>query len=124
MLLKIHFLNKYSERVFSQISLDIGNLDNFLINGSYRNTQLSLRGVIPDYELLSQPWPHLTLSLPSSKSALSQPFEDECKSDVVRIGTMIIFHLSKLWKAKFFILCDAIFLVRLQGKFEIDLSWE
>ena len=43
-------------------------------------------------------------------------------SDVVRIGSIIIFHLSKLWKAKFFILCDVIFLVRLQGKFEIDHS--
>ena len=40
-------------------------------------------------------------------------------SDVVRIGSMIIFHLSKLWKGKFFILCDVIFLVRLQEKFEI-----
>ena len=27
------------------------------------------------------------------------------------------FHLSELWKAQFFMLCDAIFLVRLQGKF-------
>ena len=36
---------------------------------------------------------------------------------------MINFHLSKLWKAKFFILCDVIFLVRLQGKFDIDHSW-
>ena len=32
---------------------------------------------------------------------------------------MIIFHLVK---AKFFIPCDVIFLVRLQGKFEIDHS--
>ena len=37
-------------------------------------------------------------------------------------GSMIVFHLSKLWKANFFILCDAIFLVRLQGKFEIDFT--
>ena len=29
-----------------------------------------------------------------------------------------------LWKAKFFILCGVIFLVRLQGKFGIDHSWE
>ena len=28
--------------------------------------------------------------------------------------------MSKLSKARFFILCDVIFLVRLQGKFEID----
>ena len=36
----------------------------------------------------------------------------------------MIFHLSKLWKAKFSILYDVIFLVRLQGKFEIGHSWE
>ena len=42
----------------------------------------------------------------------------------MRIGSIIILHLSKLWKAKFSILCDAIFLVRLQRKFEIDYSWE
>ena len=34
--------------------------------------------------------------------------------------SIIIFHLSKLWKAKFFILCDVIFLVKLRGKFDID----
>ena len=44
--------------------------------------------------------------------------------EVVRIGSIIIFHPSKLWQAKFFILCDVIFLVRLQGKFYIDHSWE
>ena len=43
-------------------------------------------------------------------------------SEVVRIGSIIIFHLSKL--KKFSILCDVIFLVRLQGKFDIDHSWE
>ena len=37
-------------------------------------------------------------------------------SEVVRIGSIIIFHLSKLWIAKFFILCDVIFLVRLAGE--------
>ena len=44
-------------------------------------------------------------------------------SEVVTIGSIIIFHLSKLWKAKFSILCDVIFLVRLKGKFDIDHSW-
>ena len=44
--------------------------------------------------------------------------------EVVRIGSVIIFHLSKLWKAKFSILRDVIFLVRLQEKFDIDHSWE
>ena len=29
-------------------------------------------------------------------------------------SSIIIFHLSKLWKAMFFILCDVIFLQRLQ----------
>ena len=33
-----------------------------------------------------------------------------------------IFHLSKLWEEKFFVLCDVIFLARLQRKFEIDHS--
>ena len=51
---------------------------------------------------------------PSSKSESSQPFKEKCMSDAVRIGSIIIFHLSKLWKAKFFILCDVIFLARLQ----------
>ena len=50
--------------------------------------------------------------------------QEKCISEVVRIGSIIIFHLSKLWKAKFFILCDVIFLVRLQGKIEIVHSWE
>ena len=40
----------------------------------------------------------------------------------MRIGGIIIFH--NLWKAKFFILFDVIFLVRVQGKFEIDNSQE
>ena len=41
---------------------------------------------------------------------------------VVRIGSMIVFRLGSLWKAKFFILCDVVFLVRLQGKFEIEFE--
>ena len=50
---------------------------------------------------------------------------EKSMSEVVRIGRLIIFHLSKLWKAQlFFILCDFIFLLRLQGKFEVDHSWE
>ena len=64
----------------------------------------------------------LTLPLPSLKSTFSQPFKQKCLSEVLRIGSIILFHLSKLWKDKFFILCDVIFLVRLQGKFEVDRS--
>ena len=40
----------------------------------------------------------LTLSLPSSKSTFSQPFKEKCISEVVRIGSIIILHLIKLWK--------------------------
>ena len=36
----------------------------------------------------------------------------------------MIFHLSKRSKAEFFILCCVIFLVRLQGRFELDHTWE
>ena len=39
-------------------------------------------------------------------------------------SNITIFHLSKLWKATFFIFCVFIFLVRLQWKFETDHSWE
>ena len=46
----------------------------------------------------------LTLSLRSSKSTLYQTFRERCITDLVRICSIIIFHLSKLWKAKFFIL--------------------
>ena len=46
-----------------------------------------------------------------SELILSQPFKGKmCASEVVRIVSMIICHLNKLWKAKFFILCDVIFL--------------
>ena len=50
--------------------------------------------------------------------------KSDCMSDVARICSIITFHLSKLWKAKFSLLCDVIFLVRLQGKCNIDHSHE
>ena len=50
--------------------------------------------------------------------------KSDCMSDVARICSIITFHLSKLWKVKFSILCDVIFLVRLQGNFDIDHSQE
>ena len=64
----------------------------------------------------------LPLSLLSSKGTFSQPFKEKCISDVTRICTIIIFHLSKLWTFKFSILRDVLFLVRLQGKLDIDHS--
>ena len=67
----------------------------------------------------------LTLSLPSSQKVHSPNLlKRKCISEVVRIGSAIIFHLSELWKAKFSILCDVLLLVRLQEKFDIDHSWE
>ena len=42
----------------------------------------------------------------------------------MRIFIIIIFHLSKLWKVKLSLLCDVIFLVGLEGKFDIDHSQE
>ena len=50
--------------------------------------------------------------------------KSDCMSDVARICSIITFHLSKLSKVKFSILCDVIFLVRLQGNFDIDHSQE
>ena len=70
----------------------------------------------------SAPQDYLTLSLQSSKSIFSERLKKICINEVVKIGG-ITNHLSKLWKAKFFILCNAIFLMRLQGKFETDHSW-
>ena len=62
-------------------------------------------------------WPvELTLWFPSAKRTFSQPFKERCISEVARIGSIIIFHLGKLRKAKFFTLCDVTFLVRLQGE--------
>ena len=50
--------------------------------------------------------------------------KSNCMSDVARICSTITFNLSKLWKVKFSILCDVIFLVILQGNFDIDHSQE
>ena len=38
----------------------------------------------------------------------------------MRTSGIIIVHLNKLWKVKFFIQCDVTFLVKLQGKFKTD----
>ena len=40
----------------------------------------------------------------------------------MRIGSIIMFHPRKWWKAKFFILCDVIFVVGLWEKFEINIG--
>ena len=45
------------------------------------------------------------------------------RNNVGRCCIQHVAFLSTGLKAKFFILCDAIFLVRLQGKVEIDRSW-
>ena len=62
---------------------------------------------------------------PKFKHYILPDFKEKCTNEVVTIGICIsIFHLSELWKAKFFILCDVLILVGLQGKSEIDHSWE
>ena len=72
-------------------------------------------------QLYAVEYQNLTLWLSISKSTFSQPsYKENCISEVVWIGVIIIFHLSKLWKTKLSILCDVIFLVRLQEKFEIE----
>ena len=52
------------------------------------------------------------------KKYILPTFNKKCIGEVERIGSIVIFHFIELWKAKLFILCDAIFLVRQQGKFE------
>ena len=49
--------------------------------------------ISPPHPYISQA---LTFPLPSSTSTFSQPFKEKCTSGVVRIGSVIIFHLSKL----------------------------
>ena len=45
--------------------------------------------------------------IPKFKNYILQlPSQEKCVSEVVRIGGIIIFYLSKLWKAAFSILCD------------------
>ena len=66
----------------------------------------------------------LTLPRPCSKRTFSQLYKEKCISEAVRVGSVNSFHLNNLWKATFFILCDVIFLMRLEGKFEVDHSWE
>ena len=66
----------------------------------------------------------LTLSLLSSKVYSPNLSKSDCMSVAVRICSIITFHLSKLWKVKFSILCDVIFLVRLEENFDIDHSQE
>ena len=45
----------------------------------------------------------------SSKRTFSRPFKEKCIREVVRVDGIIIFHLSKLWIAKFSILCYVYF---------------
>ena len=73
-------------------------------------------------------WSKVTLLLPfhswAQKVHSPNLLKRKCISKVVRICIKIIFHLSKLWKAKFSLLGDVIFLVGLEGKFDIDHSQE
>ena len=54
------------------------------------------------------------------KKYILQSSQEKSISDIVRISSIIIFHLSKLWKAKFSIVCDVVYLVKMEEKFEYD----
>ena len=84
--------------------------------GSRRDTLRRTRATSPG-------WVNPFTPTAISKSTLSQHFKERCISEVVRIVSIIIYHLSKLWKATFFILCGVVFLMRLQEKFELDHCW-
>ena len=82
-------------------------------------------------ELIYQHWTNMGLSsispnpfTPKLKKVHSPNLQREMYSEAVRIGSIIISCVSKLVKAKFLILCDVIFLARLQEKFGNDHSWE
>ena len=61
---------------------------------------------------------HINPFTPKFKKYVLPTFGGEI-CEVVRICSIFIFHVSKLWKAKFFILCGVIFLVRLQGNLKL-----
>ena len=100
-------------------SLEQRRLENRLICGDMKRTSTSK----PHSACLARTfsWPvHSELQKVQSPNLP----KEKCISEVARIGSIIIFHPSKLWKAKVFILCDIMLLARLQGKFEIDHSLE
>ena len=65
-----------------------------------------------------------TINPLSPKCTFFQRFKEKCMNEVMRIESIITSHLSTLWKARFSILRDIIFLLRMQEKFDIDHSWE
>ena len=86
-------------------------------NGSYPTVEI----VMTDHHTASprpliRPWPSPSGWYPSYRAKKWM-----MNKLVVRIGSIIIFHLSKLWKAT---VCGVIFLVRVRAKFEVDHSWE
>ena len=67
----------------------------------------------------------LTLSLPSSKVHSPNLFKKKCVSEVVRIGSTIMFHRSKLWLKSHVLHTVWCYMAAwLQGKFDIDHCWE
>ena len=66
----------------------------------------------------------LTLFLPSSKTTFSQPFKEQCIREVVRVGSIIIFYLSKAMRSQVLHTVWSNISVRLQEKLEIDHSWQ
>ena len=84
----------------------------------HKKTSLSFFSSRRPITLIVNSWPfHPQVQKVHSPNLL----KDQCISKVVRIGSIIIFYsLSKLWKDRFSIQCDVLFLVWLQEKPEID----
>ena len=58
----------------------------------------------------------LNPSTPKLKKHILPTRKEKCVSWVVRIGSIIIFLLSKLWKANFFMLCDVMIFGKAAGE--------
>ena len=103
-------------RILNKWTFSCTNKDRFIT--------VSQTGSMESFQFHNFQFSILNLSRPSSKSTFSQPFKEKCISEVVKLGSIIIVRLSKLWKAfkKFFKSWCYIFGER--AKFEIDHSWE
>ena len=55
---------------------------------------------------------------------MHSPKQEKCISEVVRIGSIIIFHLSKLWMSHLLPVMLYFWGVMPKGKLGIDYSWE
>ena len=113
---KVCLLNKVTGTSgFGQISGPEQTIDLILEYPSWGRTLLDFP-ITPVWPFLLQQYFRLYIL-----QLLGEKFKSSWGS---KIHSIISFHLSKRWKAKFSVQCYAIFLVRLQRKVEIDHSWK